>query len=45
MQKLHPTFKFLIWNYGSLNDEQEADYIKEKMKMINEDEIDRLVGS
>ena len=37
VQKLHPTLKFLMWNYGSLNDEQEADYIKEKMKMVNTD--------
>jgi len=42
VQKLHPTLKFLMWNYGSLNDEQEADYIKEKMKMVNE-EIEKLV--
>ena len=32
-----------MWNYGSLNDEQEADYIKAKMKMVNDDEIDKLV--
>jgi len=29
-----------MWNYGSLNDEQEADYIKAKMKMVNK-EIDK----
>ena len=43
VQKLHPTLKFLMWNYGSLNDEQEADYIKEKMKMVNDDDIEKLV--
>jgi len=42
VQKLHPTLKFLMWNYGSLNDEQEADYIKEKMKMVNK-EFDKCV--
>jgi len=31
-----------MWNYGSLNDEQEADYIKAKMKMVN-NEMDKLV--
>ena len=37
MRKLHPTLKFLMWNYGSLNDEQESDYIKAKMIMVNKD--------
>ena len=26
-----------MWNYGSLNDEQESDYIKAKMIMVNKD--------
>ena len=31
-----------MWNYGSLNDEQEADYIKAKMIMVNKD-FDKFV--
>ena len=31
-----------MWNYGSLNDEQEKDYIKEKMIMVNK-EFDKFV--
>ena len=42
VQKLHPTLKFLMWNYGSLSDAQERDYIKEKMIMVNKD-FDRSV--
>jgi len=42
VRKLHPTLKFLMWNFGSLNDEQETDYIKEKMMMVNKD-FDRFV--
>ena len=37
MQKLHPTLKFLLWNYGQLDAGQEADYINAKMTMINKD--------
>ena len=44
VHRLHPTLKFLMWNYGSLNDKQESDYIKAKMKMVNDDEIDKLVN-
>lgn len=35
VQKLHPTMRFLMWEYGSLNDEQEMHYIKAKMVMVN----------
>ena len=42
VHKLHPTLKLLMWNYGSLNDEQEADYIEEKMNMVNAD-FDKFV--
>jgi len=37
VRKLHPTLSFLLWNYGSLNNEQELDYIKAKMIMVNKD--------
>ena len=36
VQQLHPTMKFLMWDYGSLNDVQELAYIKAKMEMANE---------
>lgn len=37
MHRLHPSMRFLMWDYGSLNDEQELAYIKAKMVMTNED--------
>ena len=37
VQKLHPTMRFVMWDYGSLNYEQEIDYIKAKMVMTNKD--------
>ena len=37
VQKLHPTMRFLMWDYGSLNHEQEAAYIQSKMLMVNKD--------
>ena len=37
VQKLHPTLRFLMWNYGSLNAEQEAAYVQSKMIMVNDD--------
>jgi len=43
VRKLHPTLNFLMWNYGSLNNEQEADYTKAKMILINK-EFDKLVN-
>ena len=36
VQKLHPTLELLMWDYGSLNHEQEAAYVQSKMIMINE---------
>ena len=35
VQSLHPTLRFLLWDYGSLDADQEKDYINEKMKMTN----------
>ena len=37
MRSLHPTLKLLLWDYGSLDQQQERDYINAKMKMINKD--------
>ncbi len=35
VRSLHPTLKFLMWDYGSLDEHQERDYINAKMKMMN----------
>lgn len=35
VQKLHPTMRFVMWDYGSLNDEQELAYVRAKMIMAN----------
>ena len=36
VKKLHPTLRFLMWDYGSLDDEQESAYVVAKMVMANE---------
>ncbi len=36
VRKLHPTLRFLMWEYGSLDKRQEVEYINTKMKMLNE---------
>ena len=35
VRKLHPTLQFLMWDYGSLDEHQEKEYINAKMKMLN----------
>ena len=35
VRKLHPTLRFLMWDYGSLDEHQEREYINAKMKMLN----------
>lgn len=35
VKPLHPTLQFLKWDYGSLNESEEKDYIREKMKMVD----------
>ena len=37
VRKLHPTLRFLMWDYGSLDEHQEKEYINTKMKMLNKD--------
>ena len=37
MHSLHPTLKLLKWDYGSLDEHQEKDYIDAKMEIINKD--------
>ena len=36
VRRLHPTLQFLMWDYGSLDEHQERDYINAKMKMLNQ---------
>jgi len=33
--KIHPTLRFLMWDYGSLNEHQELEYVHTKMAMLN----------
>ena len=35
VRKLHPTLRFLMWDYGSLNEHQEIEYVHAKMAMLN----------
>jgi hypothetical protein len=35
VRSLHPTLTFLKWDYGSLDENQEQNYIRAKMKMVN----------
>ena len=37
VRKLHPTLRFLMWDYGSLDEHQEKEYINAKMRMLNKD--------
>ena len=37
VRKLHPTLRFLMWDYGSLDEYQEKEYILAKMKMLNKE--------
>ena len=37
VRQLHPTLDFLKWDYGSLDEHQEREYINAKMKMLNRD--------
>ena len=35
VRKLHPTLEYLKWDYGSLNKQQEEEYVNAKMKMLS----------
>ena len=37
VRKLHPTLDFLKWDYGSLDEQQEREYVNTKMKMLNKE--------
>ena len=37
VRNMHPTLDFLKWDYGSLDQQQERDYINTKMKMLNKE--------
>ena len=34
VRRLHPTLDYLKWDYGSLNQQQEKEYVNAKMKML-----------
>ena len=34
VRKLHPTLEYLKWDYGSLNQQQEREYVNAKMRML-----------
>lgn len=36
VRKLHPTLQFLMWDYGSLNEFQEREYVNAKMTLLNQ---------
>ena len=44
VRQLHPTLRFLMWDYGSLDEHQERDYINAKMKMLNRQMPNAEVG-
>lgn len=43
VRPLHPTLEFLKWDYGSLDENQERDYISAKLKMMNKTMADLAV--
>ena len=44
VRQLHPTIQFLMWDYGSLDENQETAYINAKMKMLNRQMPEAEVG-
>ena len=44
VRQLHPTLHSLMWDYGSLDEDQERDYINAKMKILNKQMPDAEVG-
>jgi hemicentin len=37
VRPLHPTLEFLIWDYGSLDEYKERDYIRVKLQMLHQE--------
>ena len=37
VRQLHPALDFLKWDYGSLDEQQEREYVSAKMKMLNKE--------
>ena len=37
VHQLHPTLRFLLWDYGSLDEQQEKEFVTAKMEMMNEE--------
>ena len=44
VRQLHPTLRFLMWDYGSLDKHQEKYYINAKMDMFNKQMPNAEVG-
>ena len=44
VRQLHPTLCYLMWDYGSLDEHQERDYINAKMRILNKQMLDAEVG-
>ena len=38
VHRLHPTIRYLKWDYGALDSQQEEQYIKAKMAMMGHDD-------
>lgn len=36
VHKLHPTLRYVMWDYGALDEDQERQYINAKLEMLNE---------
>ena len=41
VRKLHPTLEYLKWDYGSLNQQQETEYVNAKLKMLSQQSLSR----
>ena len=39
VQRLHPTLRCLMWDYGALNSHQERAYVNAKLSMMNQNEL------
>lgn len=45
VRQLHPTLRFLTWDYGSMDKDQEREYINAKMEMLSKEKQTTEVGT
>ena len=45
VRQLHPTLRFLMWDYGSMDTDQEREYINAKMEMLSKEKQTTEVGT